>query len=59
MTNFLAKRGWPTMADRAFFYSLQHLTIEWIAYRMGVTQGQAQRLVREGMERAAVKEAAE
>lgn len=59
MSKLGVARGEPTMADRAFFYSLQGLPIEWIAHRMGITQGHAQRLVRDGMGRAAVKEAAE
>lgn len=47
------------MADRAFFFHLQGLPIEWIAYRLGITQGHALRMVRDGMDRAAIKEAAE
>lgn len=45
-------RGEPTLADRAFFYSLQGLRIEWIAHRMGLKEFDARRLVREGMERS-------
>jgi len=38
----------PSMADRAYFYSLQGLAIEWIAYRLGIEIGHAIRLVRDG-----------
>lgn len=49
----------PNQADRAFFFHLQGLAVEWIAMRLGVTQGHAQRLVNEGRARASIKEAAE
>jgi DNA-directed RNA polymerase specialized sigma24 family protein len=55
----MRESGRPTMADRAFFYSLQGLPYEDIGRRLGVTQGQARRLVYAGQRRAAVTEAAE